>query len=233
MKVGDTVKLKPAMWQGIKPESYGLSFTGEYIVSTVYDDQEYPSLRIEGIAGTFDVEAFQLVILENTQEFVKGYKEVMFKFKAGDIVYLSQAAINQFSPNNWGKYHLPLALYNGAKGIVERVEKFEQEDSARVHVNVIGHGHYFFMEEDLELTPVKTEEKESSSALDKQISGDHYKSCGIQPIEYIHANGLSYLEGNVIKYTTRHSKKNGRQDIEKAIHYLELILEMEYKDDTK
>lgn len=70
------------------------------------------------------------------------------------------------------------------------------------------------------------------SALDKQVSGNHYKDCGIQPIEYIHANGLSYLEGNVIKYTTRHSKKNGKADIEKAIHYLELILEMEYKGET-
>jgi hypothetical protein len=70
------------------------------------------------------------------------------------------------------------------------------------------------------------------SALDKQVSGNHYKDCGIQPIEYIHANNLSYLEGNVIKYTTRHSKKNGKQDILKAIHYLELILEMEYKGET-
>lgn len=92
----------------------------------------------------------------------------------------------------------------------------------------------FFEESELELLSSKSEaiqtEVKPESALDKQISGDHYKSCGIQPIEYIHANGLSYLEGNVIKYTTRHSKKNGRQDIEKAIHYLELILEMEYKD---
>ena len=96
---------------------------------------------------------------------------------------------------------------------------------------------YYLAPEELQVLsrnklPEESVEK-SSSALDKQISGDHYKSCGIQPIEYIHANGLSYLEGNVIKYTTRHSKKNGRQDIEKAIHYLELILEMEYKDDTE
>jgi hypothetical protein len=74
---------------------------------------------------------------------------------------------------------------------------------------------------------------EPQSALDKQVSGNHYKDCKIQPIEYIHANGLSYLEGNVIKYTTRHSKKNGKADIEKAIHYLELILEMEYKGETE
>lgn len=94
---------------------------------------------------------------------------------------------------------------------------------------------FSFEEHELELlstsNSVKTEAK-PQSALDKQVSGNHYKDCGIQPIEYIHANGLSYLEGNVIKYTTRHSKKNGKADIEKAIHYLELILEMEYKGET-
>lgn len=69
-----------------------------------------------------------------------------------------------------------------------------------------------------------------TSALDKQVSGNHYKDCGIQPIEYIHANGLNYFEGNAVKYITRHRKKNGKADIEKAIHYLELLLEMEYKE---
>jgi hypothetical protein len=73
-------------------------------------------------------------------------------------------------------------------------------------------------------------EQSSVSALDKQISGDHYKSCGIQPIEYIHANGLDYFEGNAVKYITRHRKKNGKADLEKAIHYLELLIEMEYTD---
>lgn len=73
----------------------------------------------------------------------------------------------------------------------------------------------------------------TASALDKQISGNHYKDCGIQPIEYIHANGLDYFEGNAVKYITRHRKKNGKADIEKAIHYLELLLELEYKDESK
>lgn len=84
MKVGDTVKLKPAMWQGIKPESYGLSFTGEYIVSTVYDDQEYPSLRIEGIAGTFDAEAFQLVKEKEVSKFKVGDKVKIFANWVGE-----------------------------------------------------------------------------------------------------------------------------------------------------
>ena len=66
------------------------------------------------------------------------------------------------------------------------------------------------------------------SALDKQVSGSHYKDQGIQPIIYIHANNLNFCEGNVVKYVTRHRSKNGRADIEKAIHYLELLLELEY-----
>lgn len=69
------------------------------------------------------------------------------------------------------------------------------------------------------------------SALDKQVSGSHYKDKGIQPIVYIHANDLGFCEGNVIKYVTRHKDKNGAADIRKAIHYLELLLELEYKNE--
>jgi hypothetical protein len=70
----------------------------------------------------------------------------------------------------------------------------------------------------------------SSEALKVQIGGDHYKDCGIQPVEYIHANKLDYFEGNVIKYITRHrTKGQGKKDIEKAIHYAQLILALEYK----
>jgi hypothetical protein len=72
----------------------------------------------------------------------------------------------------------------------------------------------------------------TTSALDKQESGNHYKDKAIQPIVYIHANNLGFCEGNVVKYVTRHKDKNGAADIRKAIHYLELLLELEYKDDT-
>jgi hypothetical protein len=71
-----------------------------------------------------------------------------------------------------------------------------------------------------------------SSALDKQESGNHYKDKGIQPIVYIHANNLGFCAGNVVKYVTRYKTKGGAADIRKAIHYLELLLELEYKDDT-
>lgn len=66
------------------------------------------------------------------------------------------------------------------------------------------------------------------SALQKQVAGDHYTGLKIQPIEYIYANGIGYMEGNVIKYITRHSTKNGADDILKAIHYCQLLLELHY-----
>ena len=61
--------------------------------------------------------------------------------------------------------------------------------------------------------------------LDKQEGGSHYKDMPIQPIDYIVKNGLGFREGNVIKYVSRHQSKNGAEDIKKAIHYLEMILE--------
>ncbi|MBP5969933.1 DUF3310 domain-containing protein [Pseudomonas iridis] len=67
------------------------------------------------------------------------------------------------------------------------------------------------------------------SALDKQVSGDHYKSLNIQPIEYIHANSIPFAEGSVIKYVTRWRDKGGIADLEKAKHFLELLIELERK----
>jgi hypothetical protein len=66
------------------------------------------------------------------------------------------------------------------------------------------------------------------SALDVQPGGDHYKNHAIQPIEYVVKNQLGFCEGNVIKYVTRHKLKNGKEDILKAIHYLQLLLELQY-----
>ena len=67
------------------------------------------------------------------------------------------------------------------------------------------------------------------SALDKQVSGNHYKDKGIQPIVYIHANNLGFCEGNVVKYVTRWREKGGEADLRKAIHYLELLIQLETK----
>jgi hypothetical protein len=65
------------------------------------------------------------------------------------------------------------------------------------------------------------------SALQQQIGGDHYRARGIQPIEYIHANNLGFCEGNVVKYVTRWKDKGGEADLRKAIHYLELLIQLE------
>lgn len=76
-------------------------------------------------------------------------------------------------------------------------------------------------------TPIEQIINKPLSALDKQVSGNHYKDCKIQPIEYIHANGLDFCEGNVVKYITRWRAKNGIKDLEKAKHYVELLIELE------
>jgi hypothetical protein len=72
--------------------------------------------------------------------------------------------------------------------------------------------------------------KEESS-LEKQVGGNHYKNCSIQPIEYIEKNNLTFCEGNIVKYITRHrTKGEGRKDIEKVIHYAEMILDLYYNE---
>lgn len=65
------------------------------------------------------------------------------------------------------------------------------------------------------------------SALDKQIGGQHYKGFKIQPIQYITANNIPYIEGNIIKYISRWRDKGGVDDLDKVIHYVELLKEVE------
>jgi hypothetical protein len=65
------------------------------------------------------------------------------------------------------------------------------------------------------------------SALDTQIGGTHYKNFVIEPIEFIHKNGIGFCEGNAIKYLVRWREKGGKQDLLKAKHYIDLLLEME------
>ncbi len=67
-------------------------------------------------------------------------------------------------------------------------------------------------------------------ALDIQVAGNHYKELAIQPVEYIHANNIGYFEGNVIKYVSRWRNKNGVKDLEKAKHYIDLLIELEGKN---
>lgn len=64
-----------------------------------------------------------------------------------------------------------------------------------------------------------------SKNLTVQVGGDHYKNMPIQPVEFIVANDLSFLQGNVIKYVCRYQSKGGLQDLEKARHYLDMLID--------
>ena len=60
-----------------------------------------------------------------------------------------------------------------------------------------------------------------------QIGGSHYSDMTIQPIEFIHKNGLSFIQGNIIKYVCRYKSKGGIEDLQKAKHYIDLLIELE------
>jgi len=76
---------------------------------------------------------------------------------------------------------------------------------------------------------------ECSDAFAKEIAnmrqegGGHYKDLKIQTWDYIVANDIGYLAGNVIKYVTRYKQKNGVEDLKKARHYLDKLIEVESK----
>lgn len=76
------------------------------------------------------------------------------------------------------------------------------------------------------------EEKEEDfkSQLTHQIGGSHYSSgVGvIQPVEFLYSNNVPFLEANVVKYAVRHKDKNGLEDLKKAVHYLQILMEFEY-----
>jgi len=65
-------------------------------------------------------------------------------------------------------------------------------------------------------------------SLKKQVAGSHYKNMAIQPVEFIAKNRIPFIEGSAIKYICRHTQKNGVEDLEKAIHYLEIAKEFYY-----
>ena len=71
--------------------------------------------------------------------------------------------------------------------------------------------------------------KAGYDSLGKQVGGKHYRNMKIQPAEFINENKLLFAEGNAIKYICRHSTKGKEEDVKKAIHYLEMILERDYE----
>jgi hypothetical protein len=70
-----------------------------------------------------------------------------------------------------------------------------------------------------------------SDSLNTQIGGDHYSKLKIQPMEYSMANGLDPCQHNVVKYVTRFRDKNGIEDLKKAIHVIQMLIEFETRSD--
>lgn len=72
-------------------------------------------------------------------------------------------------------------------------------------------------------------EPQGAQATGSQVGGNHYSKLAIQPVEYIHANNIPFMEGCAIKYLTRWRDKGGVQDLEKAKHFIEMLIELEKK----
>jgi hypothetical protein len=73
----------------------------------------------------------------------------------------------------------------------------------------------------------------SNNVFFKQVGGSHYKKYKIQPSRFINDNKILFAEGNAIKYICRHQDKGGKQDLLKAIHYIQMILERDYNNEKK
>ena len=100
------------------------------------------------------------------------------------------------------------------KEMYEEIREEEYENQVNEMVNIIDN---YFSHQIVDNVSVTT----------KQVGGSHYQ-LAIEPWDYITANNLGYLEGNVVKYVSRYKDKNGKQDLEKAIHYLEKLIEVNY-----
>lgn len=74
---------------------------------------------------------------------------------------------------------------------------------------------------------VKTTKLSEANALASQVGGSHYKKYKIQPVEYAMANELNYCQANAVKYVTRYKDKGGIEDLFKAIHNIEILIELE------
>jgi hypothetical protein len=74
---------------------------------------------------------------------------------------------------------------------------------------------------------VPVPEAVTKSALEVQVAGDHYRKMKIQPVEYIHKNGIPFIEGCIIKYASRWRDKGGIKDLEKIKHFADLLIELE------
>jgi hypothetical protein len=80
------------------------------------------------------------------------------------------------------------------------------------------------------INDITEQEWDKMRAVDKQVGGSHYKKFIIQPAEFCYKNNIPYLEATAIKYLCRWRDKGGIQDLEKAKHFIDLLIEFENAD---
>lgn len=73
-------------------------------------------------------------------------------------------------------------------------------------------------------------EPKFTDALSIQVGGDHYKNMAIQPVEFCMKNNLNFCVSSAIKYLCRYKNKNGVEDLRKAQHFIDLLIEFEYPE---
>jgi hypothetical protein len=78
------------------------------------------------------------------------------------------------------------------------------------------------------LTGFDNNASKTKESLSTQVDGNHYSKMKIQPIEFAHANKLGAIEAAVLKYICRHGNKNGKVDLEKAKHLIDILIDLEY-----
>ena len=150
----------------------------------------------------------------------------MNDLKLGDSVYVEKAGI--FNVNCVGKRGVVIHNPNPSNGCV-RV-KFEDGESVDLKPEwLLKSAKPKNMEEQAYNAASYIADEHEVNPMEIQVGGDHYKKCKIQPVEYIHANGLDFFQGNIVKYITRFRDKGGKADLEKIKHYCDIIIYLEYE----
>ncbi len=80
-------------------------------------------------------------------------------------------------------------------------------------------------------TPKLKQARKMLKALERQEGGNHYKQFVIEPLEFLIRNRIPFAEGNIVKYVCRHRFKGGVEDLKKAMHCLQVLIEAEYPNE--
>lgn len=134
------------------------------------------------------------------------------KIKFLDYVYIKP--LNKYGVYTRGKYVIedPLTF--------TFIGNFQRNELRRVEFIELPEG----IKDEISKSMVNAEKKHMKPS-DMQVGGDHYKKFKIQPFKFIMENNLNFAQGNIIKYVCRYDHKNGVEDLKKARHYIDLLIE--------